>query len=404
MAAKTQTLKFKRTVKAPVAEVYRAFTNSTALREWLSDAAQVDLHKDGRIHLWWNNGYYATGEVTTFVPNKKVAFTWRGRGEPDETQVQVSLAEKNGSTVVTVAHARIGSGKTWAKAIKAITRGWERGLENLQSVIETGHDLRFTLRPMLGINVGEFNAETAGKLGVPVSEGIHLDGVLETMGAYAAGLRKGDVIVNMAGKKVTGWPSLTTALQAHRAGDEVKVVFYRGAEKQTVTMKLSARPLPDVPATAQGLADAMRKIDTDLDAQLAKAFAGVTEEETAHEPAPDEWSAKDVLCHLIAGERDTGAWIAELIGGHERWYDDWGGNIRTRHAGILATHPTVSSLLDALKCYEAETVAILAALPAKFVARKGTFWRMAYSLLQAPEHNDIHLEQIRAAIASARKR
>ena len=35
MAARTKTLTFKRTLSAPAQEVYRAFTNATALREWL---------------------------------------------------------------------------------------------------------------------------------------------------------------------------------------------------------------------------------------------------------------------------------------------------------------------------------------------------------------------------------
>jgi uncharacterized protein YndB with AHSA1/START domain len=39
---KTQTLKFKRTISASPAEVFRAFTHPTALRDWLSNAAQAD--------------------------------------------------------------------------------------------------------------------------------------------------------------------------------------------------------------------------------------------------------------------------------------------------------------------------------------------------------------------------
>ncbi|MGH2593540.1 MAG: SRPBCC domain-containing protein, partial [Anaerolineae bacterium] len=216
MPSKTQSLKFKRTVNAPPAEVYRMFTNSTALREWLCDAAQADPHKGGRVHLWWNSGYYTTGEFTALSPDRKVAFTWSGRGEPDATQVQVSLTGKNGGTALTLTHARLGSGKAWANFVREFTRGWEKNLDNLQSVLETGQDLRFTLRPMLGVNIGEFNAEIAAKLGVPMTEGIRLDGVGEGMGAHAAGLRKNDVLVGFGGKKVTGWPSLVSVLQTRR--------------------------------------------------------------------------------------------------------------------------------------------------------------------------------------------
>jgi uncharacterized protein YndB with AHSA1/START domain len=403
MAAKTQALQFKQAVNAPPAEVYRAFTNSTALREWLCHAAQVEPRKGGRIHLWWNSGYYTTGEFTSLVPNKKIAFTWLGRDEPDATSVQVSIAEKRGAAVVTLAHAGIGRGKAWAKAIEEIGDGWQNSLVNLQSVLETGWDLRFTRRPMLGINVGVFDAGVAEKLGVPVKEGILLDGASEEMGAHAAGLTKGDVLVNIGGKKVTNWATLTGALARHTAGDEVKVQFYRGGEKNAVTVRLSPRPVDEPPAAAAALAEAARRMYADMDAQLAAALEGVSEEEASHKPGADEWSAKDVLCHLIVGERDTHAWISDLLGGQERWSDDWPGNLTLRHAGILAAFPTVPALLEELKCHEAETVGMLAALPPEFVARKGSYVRMAYSLLQAPEHVAGHRDQIRDAIASARK-
>ena len=403
MAAKNQTLEFKQAVKAPLAEMYRAFTNSTALREWLCHAAQVEPRKGGRIHLWWNSGYYVTGEFTALVPNKKIAFTWLGRGEPDATSVQVSIAEKRGAAVVTLAHAGIGRGKAWAKAMEEIGDGWQNSLLNLQSVLETGWDLRFTRRPMLGINVGVFDAGVAAKLGAPVSEGILLDGASEEMGAHAAGLKKDDVLVNIGGKKVINWATLTGALARHTAGDEVKVQFYRGGEKQAVTVKLSARRIAEPPATPAELAEAARKMYADIDTQVAAAFEGVSEAEASHKPGPDEWSAKDVLCHLIVGERDNQAWIGDLIGSQERWSDDWAGNITLRHVGILAAFPTVPALLEELKRHEAETVGMLAALPPEFVAHRGSYVKLAYSLLQAPEHVTGHRDQIRDAIASARK-
>ena len=79
--AKTQTLKFKRTLGVSPAAVYRALTNATALREWFCDAALVEPHKGGRLYLGWNQGYYATGEFTKLDPDRKVAFTWLGRGD-----------------------------------------------------------------------------------------------------------------------------------------------------------------------------------------------------------------------------------------------------------------------------------------------------------------------------------
>ncbi|MDE3087812.1 MAG: SRPBCC domain-containing protein, partial [Chloroflexota bacterium] len=280
----TQILKFKRTVNAAPAEVYRVFTNSTALREWLCNSAQASPHKGGRLYLGWNSGYYAAGEFTAVVPNKKIAFTWRGRGEPDVTRVRVSLAEREGGTIVSLTHSGIGTGKAYAKTVTGITHGWQVALENLQSVLETGQDLRYVRRPMLGINVSDFNTEIAAKLGVPVTEGVRLDGVIEKMGAHAAGLRKDDVIVKMGNKKITGFVALATALQRRRAGDKLPVVFYRGSERKTVTMELSRRPLPDVPWKPTELSEAVRRLYAAQDTELAQCFQGTSEQEASHKP------------------------------------------------------------------------------------------------------------------------
>ncbi len=400
---KTQTFKFKQTVNAPAAQVYRAFTNSTAIREWLSDGATADARKGGRLYLWWNDGYTAGGEFTTLTPGKKVAFTWRGRGEPEATKVQVSLAEKNGSTVVTVTHSGFGAGKAWARMIKEMTAAWLYSLENLASVLGSGPDLRITTRPMLGIMVDAFDAEVAKKLGVPVADGLRLSGTLEGMGARAAGLQNDDVIVSLGGKKVTG-NTLAVALQGRRGGDTVPVVFYRGQEKHKVMMQLSRRPLPEIPATPGELADAIRKIDAELDVELAKCFEGVTEEEASFKPTPEEWSAKDVVAHLLSGERDNHAFVTEAIDGVARWYDGFGSNIQARHTAVMAAYPTVQAMLEEYRRNQTETAALLAALPPEFVARKGAYWQIAFNFLQPPFHNHEHFNQIRAAIEAARKR
>ena len=400
MAAKTQTLKFKRTVNAPPAEVYRVFTNATALREWFCDAAQAEARKGGRLYCWWNSGYYASGEFTGLTPDKKVAFTWCGRDEPEATRVRVSLAAKSGGTAVTVAHGGVGSGKKWVKALAEFKRSWEAALENLGSVLETGQDLRFVLRPMLGVNVGEFNAEVAAKLGAPVTEGVRLDGIDEGMGAQAAGLQKDDVVVSIGGTKTPGWTSLAAALQKHRAGDKVPVVFYRDGDRQTVTMELSRRPLPEVPPTPAGLAEAVRRINAEVEPEIEQCFTGVSDAEASHRPEPGEWSAKETLGHIIAGERDNHLWIAGLVSGQEP--DTFPDNVTARYSGMSAVY-SISALLDELKRNQAETVAMLAALPPEFVARKGSYWRIGYNLLQPPSHTRDHFVQMRAAIEAARR-
>lgn len=403
MPAKTQTLKLTRTLAQPAHEVYRAFTRTSVVRAWMCDAAQVDARNGGRLYVYWNDGYYATGHFTTADPDKKLAFTWRGQGEPDVSRVQITLKEKDGNTTVTLTHT-IGSGKAWAKAAQGLEAGWATALENLQSVLETGEDQRIVRRPMLGIaGLAELDDETAAKLGVPIKQGIRIGSTVEGMGAHAAGLKADDVLVSLGKTKLTRFPHLTVALQQHHAGDTVPVTFYRGADKMTLPMTLSRRPIAAMPATAAELAEQVRQNYARDDAELIKLFEGVSEAEAGQRPEPKEWSAKEVLTHLLTSERGVAEFISEMATDTDRWYDDFDNDVNAYPAGLLKVYPTLGALLEAVQRAEAETVALVEALPPDFVARKRNYWRACFALLQGPSHVAQHTDQIRQAIAAARK-
>ena len=57
-------LRFDQAINAPPTQVYNAFTNATALKEWLCDVATVKPKPGGRMYLAWNDGYYCSGEFT----------------------------------------------------------------------------------------------------------------------------------------------------------------------------------------------------------------------------------------------------------------------------------------------------------------------------------------------------
>lgn len=403
MTHRSDTLTFEQTVKAPAAEVYRAFTNASALREWMCDVATTHPKPNGRFYAAWNDGYYTSGHFTTLEKDRSVGFIWSGRDEPAATEVEVTLNSQGDETQVIVQHCGLGEGTAWTKSAAELTKGWEMSLENLASVLGTGEDLRFTKRPMLGIFVSDFNADIAARIGTPVAEGIRLDGVVEGMGAAAAGLQQGDVVVSIAGHDITGGASLQSALARHRAGDTVEVVFYRGSEKLTTQMPLSGRPIPEIPSEPAVLADMLRQRYERNNVGLEAFFAGVTEDEAAYRPAAEEWSTRDILAHLIHSERGYQQFISDIVSGEEGWYDDFAGNLNIRNDATVAAFPTTRALVDELKTARAETVALIAALPESFLARKGGFWRVGFSVADnSADHQDTHLGQMRAAIESAR--
>jgi uncharacterized protein YndB with AHSA1/START domain len=389
---------FIRQVQASPEQVYYAMTNGTALREWFADVASTRPSLGGRFYCAWNSGFYAAGEFSELEPDKLVAFTWFGRGEPAATSVRVTLAEQAGGTMVTLEHSGVGSGPEWENTRTEIEKGWNSSLENLASVLESGQDLRFVLRPMLGITISDFNAEIAAHLGVPVTQGLRLDGVVPGMGAEQASLQAGDVLVSMAGATLTDFPSLSAVLQGKRAGEVVEVVFYRGSEKKVVQMALSRRPIPEIPATSAEISTQLEKRYRETTAELEQLFAGVSQDQARRKPASDEWSAMEILAHLIHGELGWHNYIADILNGQEPLYDDFGSNLHARTAATVEAYDTLEAMLTGLKRAWAETVALFAHLPPEFAQRKGSYWRVAYAALEEPLHFHTHMEQMRAAL------
>lgn len=304
-------------------------------------------------------------------------------------------------TRVFLRHDGLGDGPEWQATVDALEKQWPRALENLASVLTTGEDLRFTRRPMLGIIISDLNERIAAEIGVPVAEGIRLDSVIDGMGAAAAGLQANDVIVGLGGQEVRDWETLQAAFVGFRAGDTVEVTYYRGPEKRQTAMTLSGRPIPELPATIPELADAVRAYYEQIETELDAFFAAVDEAAAMYKPAPDVWSAAEVLAHFIHGERYTQQWIAHLVSGHEPWQDDWGDNLDAQVAATVSVYPSLAALLDVLKSHYRETVELVANLPETFAERKGSFWHLAYELLEPPYHFRTHLEQMQEALAAA---
>jgi uncharacterized protein YndB with AHSA1/START domain len=400
----TQTISFSKYIQTSSQEAYRAFTNATALLEWLCDVATVSPHPGGRLYLWWNSGYYTSGEYTYAEKGKKVAFTWHGRGEPAPTQVQVTFTPKENGTLITIDHVGLGTGEGWSRVFAEAEKGWKNGLENLASVMETGKDLRFVSRPMLGILLNDFTPKIAKQMGVPVSEGIRLSGTVEGMGAKAAGLQEDDVIVDMAGIPILDFDSLHNVVAKYHAGDEIEVEFYRGLEKMSVMMKLSGRSIPEIPFNPGELANVVNGHYKTIKSRLDEFIDSVTEEEASFKPSPSDWSIKGVLAHLIHSEQLYRSYIDELVGGNERFADEYGENLDVLIEATIAVYPTLKELVQEYKRNLDETIYILANLPEEFVARKGSYWRLAYGLVEEPYHFFSHVEQMQAALEAARKK
>ena len=390
-------------VNAPLKLAYRAFTNATSLREWLCDVATVAPYPRGRMYLWWAGDFYSSGHYLKLDENKRVSFRWYSNIDPAPTEVTVTVTEKEGSTLIRLDH-EVPDDSTWAGKAESFRANWVDSLENLKSVLETGIDLRIAHRPMLGIFPGQFTEEQAAALGIPTWDGLRLDGVLEGMGAEKAGLQKDDVLIGMAGRPITkDFNSLVTAIAGKKGGDKVEVVFQRGAEKKTVTMELSKRPMPEVPFDKAELAKKARELYKGGLAEVEKCFEGFTDAQALAHPVEKEWSALEVVAHLIQGERFNQTFLTSLIDGYELVNDGFGDNVNAQVRATVKANPSIALMLDELRRAVEETLAYVADLPDDFLANKGSYYRFGSGLLQPNIHLTAHAQQIKDALSAASK-
>jgi membrane-associated protease RseP (regulator of RpoE activity) len=287
--------------------------------------------------------------------------------------------------------------------VEQAEKGWSVGLENLQSTLKTGIDLRLARQPFLGIYPALLDAERAAKENIAVDRGIYLNGTVEGTGARAAGLGAGDVIVALDGAETPGFQELNAVLRAHRAGDVIDVELVRGQNRETVQMTLGERPRADVPDTAQELAERVAEQYRQTDVELKAALEGVTEGEAEQCPAEGEWSVKQVLAHLSISERDLQSFLASVA--LDGWLDGGQGNpaiIPGRLAAVVAVTPTVDGLLARFLADEAETVAFVRGLPKEALTHKARYYRISQFLAYLSLHLQVHIEQITQTIATVR--
>jgi uncharacterized protein YndB with AHSA1/START domain len=395
-------IKIDRLIKASPSEVYLYFTNSTALRDWFCDVATADPHPGGRLYVWWNEGYYTSGEYLKLDKNEFVSFSWFGRGEPRATVVDVQLLRRKAGTLLKLTHRKLGRNTEWIAIGNEYRKEWLKALDNLASVLETGEDLRITTRPMLGIFTDEFNDAIAEKLGIPVGQGLRISGVVEGLGAQKAGLISDDIIIGLDENEITGGATFSSVISTKKAGDKVKVTYYRRTEKKTVNMTLSGRPIPPIPRSGLELSKQVEPVYKQYEGEIESLLNEASEKECSKKPSPTEWSANEVLAHLIHGELGWQNYVSEIIGGQEGSYDDFGGNVQARIDGTVTTFPNKNDLLRELKNHDTETLNMYNHISADFLTHKGKFWKLAFQANQNAYHLQTHLEQMRSAIQSAR--
>jgi putative serine protease PepD len=96
--------------------------------------------------------------------------------------------------------------------------------------------------PYLGVLGQSVTPSIATRYGLPVSQGAYVTQVAPNSPAQKAGIKAGDIIFAIDGKQVKTMDDVIAQVRAHAVGAKVKVTFYSGSTKKTVTATLADKP------------------------------------------------------------------------------------------------------------------------------------------------------------------
>jgi uncharacterized protein YndB with AHSA1/START domain len=118
----------ERTFNAPVARVWQALTDVEQMRQWYFDPKEFKPEVGFEFEFVVEHEgttYHHLCRVTEVIPQQKIAYTWRYKGEPGDSLVTFELFDEGKKTRVKLTHTGIETfPKTPAYARKNFEAGW----------------------------------------------------------------------------------------------------------------------------------------------------------------------------------------------------------------------------------------------------------------------------------------
>jgi uncharacterized protein YndB with AHSA1/START domain len=118
----------ERILNAPVARVWTALTDVDQMRQWYFDLEEFKPEIGFEFEFiveHEGNSYHHLCRVTEVIPQKKIAYTWRYKGEAGDSLVTIELSPEGEKTRLKLTHSGIETfPKTPAYARKNFEAGW----------------------------------------------------------------------------------------------------------------------------------------------------------------------------------------------------------------------------------------------------------------------------------------
>ena len=110
----------------------------------------------------------------------------------------------------------------------------------------------YVQRAHLGVGIQDLTADLAAALDVTPPHGALVTNIGEGTPAAQTSLKAGDVLVEVAGKRISDGHELLRELISHDVGEVVELAYLRGGKRATTRATLAARPEPIVTVPSAG--------------------------------------------------------------------------------------------------------------------------------------------------------
>ena len=138
----------ERTFNAPMARVWKALTGVEDMRSWYFDLKEFKPEVGFEFEFTVEHEgfkYSHLCRVTEVIPQKKIAYTWRYKGEPGDSLVTFELSADGNKTKLRLTHEGLETfPKTPAYARKNFEAGWTGIATELEQFLE-GQDRQFVI-------------------------------------------------------------------------------------------------------------------------------------------------------------------------------------------------------------------------------------------------------------------
>lgn len=116
-----------------------------------------------------------------------------------------------------------------------------------------GEDLMqhgYVRRPRIGVTVTDVSAVDAEVYGLDAIRGAQITSVQEGQAGAQAGLRPGDVVLEIDGREIRDATDLTTTLARRQPGEQLQFAIWRDGRRANLRVRLGEFPRPDRPSAA----------------------------------------------------------------------------------------------------------------------------------------------------------